>query len=62
MNYFFRKFGFELELISRIYGKIFEVYIFFGKIIIMLMYYLVVVFYKLLLREELRKEDRKSVV
>ncbi|NJE09220.1 uracil-DNA glycosylase [Thermococcus sp. M39] len=59
MSYILKKFGFEVEPISKIHGKTFEARTLFGKIIIMPMYHPAVALYKPQLKEELRKDFKK---
>ncbi|AFK22940.1 type-4 uracil-DNA glycosylase [Pyrococcus sp. ST04] len=58
-SYILRKFGFEVENISKIHGKIFEAGTLFGKIYIIPMYHPAVALYRPQLRKELEEDFRK---
>jgi len=59
MAYILKKFGFDVEPISRIHGKMFEARTLFGRIIIMPMYHPAVALYRPAMKEELEKDFRK---
>lgn len=59
MKYILEKFGFNVEPISRIHGKIFEARTLFGKVYTMPMYHPAVVLYRPQLREEVQEDFKK---
>ncbi len=59
MAYILKKFGFEVEPISKSHGKTFEAYTLFGKVVIMPSYHPAVALYRPVMKEELRKDFQK---
>ncbi|CAB49606.1 Thermostable uracil-DNA glycosylase [Pyrococcus abyssi GE5] len=59
MGYILRKYGFQVEPISKIHGKVFEARTLFGKVYIVPMYHPAVALYRPQLRKELEEDFRK---
>ncbi|CUX78471.1 Uracil-DNA glycosylase, family 4 [Thermococcus chitonophagus] len=58
-SYILKKFGFTVEGISKIHGKVFEARTLFGKVYIIPMYHPAVALYRPQLREELKEDFKK---
>lgn len=59
MAYILKKFGFDVEPISRVHGKRFEARTLFGKIVIMPVYHPAVALYRPAMKGELEKDFQK---